>query len=401
MVLVTDMSIMRMFILCLLLVSVSSQVLADIPTSAKLQLPFKPVACEPVNYTQRLGPPIRIRANRQIEVLAGKEHKSRNNIVAIYIGLPVVDAGQDNVVIENVKSNKANPANMIYSVHGDSLLVEYFNVEPGFRDVISLTFTVDIYERRANLGGVKPYDKQSPLYKKYTKDRDYAGVTPLNGEPNPVLQTHLDKAGVNRNSDPIVKARKIYEYLGMELSYGGFSDSESKTADIIQNKKAHCGEYAFSFVRLCREVGVPARRCAGFAFSEDPKKKNETTVSGHNWAEFYVEGIGWIPVDPTMGDKKDSRKQYYFGAVDNARLCVSKSGYHDILPLWYKTSAQEVPIFTQDASNFKPFGYPETIQGVHRFQYRFDRTIQISVPDPYGLSMTITPLEGKIRKPHY
>ena len=109
-------------------------------------------------------------------------------------------------------------------------------------------------------------------------------------------------------------------------------------------------------------------------------------MSGHNWAEFYVEGIGWIPVDPTMGDKNDSRKQYYFGAMDNARLCVSKSGCHDILPLWYKTSVQGELIFTQDASNFKPFKYPETIQGVHRFQYRFDKPIQISVPDPYGPS---------------
>jgi transglutaminase-like putative cysteine protease len=401
MVLETDMRVMRMFILCILFVPASSLALADVPTPAKLQLPFKPAGGETVDYTQRRGAPIRIRAKRQIEVLAGKEHRSKNNIVAIYIGLPVIDAGQDNVVIENVQSNKANPANIIFSVHGDSLLVEYFNVEPGFRDVISLTFTADIYERRASLGGVKPYDNQSPLYKKYTQDRAYAGVTPLNGEPNPVLQKHLDEAGVNRNSDPIVKARKIYEYLGRELSYGGFSDSESKTDDCIQNGKAHCGEYAISFVRLCREAGVPARRCAGFAFSEDPKKKNEIIVSGHNWAEFYVEGIGWIPVDPTMGDKKDSRKQYYFGAMDNARLCVSKSGCHDILPLWYKASAQEEPIFTQDASNFKPFGYPETIQGVHRFQYRFDMPIQISVPGPYGPSMTITSIKGEIRKPKY
>ena len=237
MVLETDMSVMRMFILCILLVSASSQVLADVPTPAELQLPFKPTAAESVDYTQRRGPPIRIRAKRQIEVLAGKEHKSKNNIVAIYIGLPVVDDGQDNVVIEDVQSNKANPANIIFSVHGDSLLVEYFNVEPGFRDVISLTFTADIYERRANFSGAKPYDKQSPLYKKYTQDRTYAGITPIDGEPNPVLQKHMDKAGVKSDFDPIVKARKIYEYLGRELSYGGFSDSENKTADIIQNGK--------------------------------------------------------------------------------------------------------------------------------------------------------------------
>jgi hypothetical protein len=395
------MNIMRMVIFCVLFAFISCQVLADIPTPAKLQLPFKPAAGEPVDSTQRQGKPIRIRAKRQIKVLAGKEHKSKNNTVAIYIGLPVVDAGQDNVVIESVQSGKADPSNMTFSVHGDSLLVEYFNIEPGFNDVITLIFTVDIYERKANLSEARPNDRQSSLYKKYTQNRTYAGVTPLDGEPNPVLQKHLNDAGVTNNSEPIDKARKIYEYLSRKLSYGGFSDAEGKTDDCIQNGKAHCGEYAVAFVRLCREAGVPARRCAGFALSNDLKKKEEISVSGHNWAEFYVEGIGWIPVDPTMGDKKDARKQYYFGAVDNARLCVSKSGCHDILPLWYKTSAAGDLIFTHEASDFKPFVYPETIQGVYRFQYRFDRPIQISIPEPYGPSLTILSIDGELRKPQH
>jgi hypothetical protein len=86
--------------------------------------------------------------------------------------------------------------------------------------------------------------------------------------------------------------------------------------------------------------------------------------------------------------------------VDNARLCVSKEGGHDLLPLWYKTSAQAELTFTRDASDFKPFKYPNTIQGVHRFQYRFDRPIQISVPDPYGPSLTIVSIQGNLKKPN-
>jgi transglutaminase-like putative cysteine protease len=394
------MNIIKMLSLCFLLVSTSFPAQDELPIPASVKLPFKPTAREQIDYTQRLGSPVRIKAVRKINVLAGDKHKSKNNIVAIYIGLPVVDAGQDNIVIEDVQSKMADPVNMIFSTHGDSLLVEYFNAEPGFSDEISITFTVDIYEHRANISGAKPYNKQDPLYQKYTQDRTYAGIIPLDGKPNPILRKHLNKAGVHSDSDPVDKALKIYEYLCDQLSYAGFGDTDSKTPDIIRNKRAHCGQYAFAFVQLCREAAVPARRCAGFAFSNDPENEKHIIASGHNWAEFFVEGLGWIPVDPTMGDKRDSRKQYYFGAVDNARLCVSKEGGHDLLPLWYKTSAQAELTFTRDASDFKPFKYPNTIQGVHRFQYRFDRPIQISVPDPYGPSLTIVSIQGNLKKPN-
>lgn len=391
----------RIIVLCVLFFSTSHRTLADIPTPSQFQLPFKPIAREPVDYTQRRGPPLRIRATRQIKVLAGKGHKSKNNIVAVYIGLPIIDPAQDNVVIEQVQSKMADASNVIFSASGDSLLVEYFNVKPGFCDEISLTFTVDIYARRANLTGAKPYNEESSLYQRYTQNRSYAGVLPTSGEPNPILQKQLKNAGVRPDTDPVKKALRIYEYLGRELSYGGFNDPGERPADIIESKKAHCGEYAILFVKLCQEAGVPARRCAGFAFAENVQNKNDISVSGHNWAEFYVEGIGWIPVDPTMGDKDDLRKQYYFGRVDNARLCISKGGFHDRLPLWYKTSANGELIFTQDASDFKPFKYPDTIQGVHRFQYRFDLPIRISVPEPYGSSLTILSKQGKIRKPRF
>jgi hypothetical protein len=395
------MSIMRTIIICVLFVCISFSAQAVSVTPARAQLPFKPAARETIDYSQRVGSTVRIKAVRKFKVLAGSKHKSKDNIVAIYIGLPVVDSGQDNVIIEDVNSKMAKAENMIFSVNGDSLLVEYFDVKPGFEDEISLTFTADIYERRADLNDARPYNKEGQLYKKYTQNRGFAGVIPSDGEPNPILRNHLIKAGVRIDADPIEKALKIYEYLCRELSYGSFTDNEDKTNDIIKNKKAHCGQYAYSFVRLCREAGIPARRCSGFSFSYNTGKKKQAEVSGHNWAEFYVEGIGWIPVDPTKGDKKDSRKQYYFGAVDNARLCVSKDGFHDLLPLWYKTSEQKKIIFTKDASAFKPFKHPETIQGVHRFQYRFDKPIQISVPDPYGPSLNIVSIQGELKRPQY
>ena len=355
---------------------------------ARLVLPFSPSAGEEIAHSQRRGEPVRIRAIRQLKVTAGKDHKSRNNIVAIYIGLPVVDAAQDNVIIEAIQS-KATPNNVAFSLDGRTLWIEYINVEPGFEDEISITFTVDLYERRAALTSVKAYDTTSPLYQRHTVRPLYDGSAATDGNPDFKL---LKAAKISTAMTPVDIARRIYHYLHYELSYG-------RPARILEGEVAHCGTYADLFVRLCQAAGVPARRCAGFAFAVSDDDKQETSVSGHNWAEFYVEGSGWIPVDPTMGDKQDMRKAYYFGAVDNAPLFVSKSGYHEQLPLRYKRSAGDDLLFTYDASSFDRFKCPETIQGVHRFQFRYDLPIQISVPDPYGPSLTVLSRQGMFSKP--
>jgi hypothetical protein len=348
----------------------------------KLTLPLKLSAKEPIDPNQRYGQPVRIRATRTIGVSAGPEHQSQSNIVAVYIGLPIVDSAQDNIVIESVKSQKADPSKMLISLSEDSLLVEYFDVKPGFSDEISMTFTVDIYERRAELAAGKPYDITSLLYQKYTKSDSAAQEISPDEEVDSKPNLSLKETGIRPGYSPAVKAKKIYDYLADKLSYGGVSD-------LSGDQKIHCGTYAHLFVELCRQAGMPARRCAGFAFGANPQDPNKTDVSGHNWAEFYIEGVGWIPVDPTMGDKKDQRKKYYFGSVDNGRLCVSKSGFHDQLPLWYKTSARGELVFTETAADFKPFKYPDTIQGVYCFQYRFDRPIQISISDSYKTGLQI------------
>jgi hypothetical protein len=48
------------------------------------------------------------------------------------------------------------------------------------------------------------------------------------------------------------------------------------------------------------------------------------TEQTHVWAEFYLEGIGWVPVDPTIGQQSATDKKYYFGNMDNQRVILEK-----------------------------------------------------------------------------
>jgi len=364
------------------------------PQSCFGQLPLKLSAREVGGLEQRIGEPIKVRLKRSFVIQTGSSHKSNNNIVAIYIGLPTPDQAHDNVVIEDVHSEKANPKNMIFSSKHDSLLVEYFDVQPGFKDEITITFSLELYQRRAKLSYSKeqPYDKQSDEYVKYIKN--------FNAGTYPKLQKHLKRIGVDSKKSAITNARKIYHYLGKQLRYGHYASDETVPDDRLDGGKGHCGVYSKFFVDMCLESGIPARRCAGFLLGTDSADEKKTTVSAHNWAEFYVEGIGWVPVDPIMGDKTDMRKRYYFGNLDNAHLCISKGGYHDQLPIWYKKSASGEITFTNNADDFRPGLHPDTIQGAHRVQFRWDRPIQISVLQRYGAeNLQVLSRKGAIQMP--
>lgn len=63
----------------------------------------------------------------------------------------------------------------------------------------------------------------------------------------------------------------------------------------------NCLALSNAFVSRCRELGLTARVVTGFA---RPQKGDMTagTLQGcrHSWAEYYVEGLGWVPVDLTF-----------------------------------------------------------------------------------------------------
>ena len=79
----------------------------------------------------------------------------------------------------------------------------------------------------------------------------------------------------------------------------------------------NCTDYHSYFMSLGRTLGVPVRFHMGFPIPSE----SEGTVGGyHCWADYYIEGEGWYPVDISEGDKNPQRKDYYFGTLDNNRV---------------------------------------------------------------------------------
>ncbi len=70
----------------------------------------------------------------------------------------------------------------------------------------------------------------------------------------------------------------------------GESDTRSST-DVLELRKGTCSECANLFLALMRYKRIPAAYITGFAFK----------YGYHAWAEVYLDGPGWVSVDPQAG----------------------------------------------------------------------------------------------------
>ena len=76
------------------------------------------------------------------------------------------------------------------------------------------------------------------------------------------------------------------------------------TADefLFDSQSGFCEHFSSSFVVLMRAVGIPARVVVGYQGGEWNTEDNYLIVrqqEAHAWAEVWLEGQGWLRVDPT------------------------------------------------------------------------------------------------------
>ena len=121
------------------------------------------------------------------------------------------------------------------------------------------------------------------------------------------------------------KARRIYSFVLDHMTYDLDSPHRNQGAlSALQHGCGVCEDYASLFVALSRAAGIPARQVNGYA---DPGATGEIwelapgqafSLQGyrHSWAEIYLAGRGWLPVDPTMDLCSESFQ--FFGFLPGA-----------------------------------------------------------------------------------
>jgi len=140
-------------------------------------------------------------------------------------------------------------------------------------------------------------------------------LVPLNGTIAELSREHT--AG---DTTQIQKARHIYDYVLATMRYDKSGEGWGRGDAVwaCTAKRGNCTDFHSLFIGMMRSSGIPARFEIGFPL---PEGKTEGDIAGyHCWAEFYLAGVGWVPVDASEAWKNAAKRDYFFGAHDTNRV---------------------------------------------------------------------------------
>ncbi len=213
--------------------------------------------------------------------------------------------------------------------------------KPSYR--VDIKFRLESYgvHTEVNPEHIGSYDKKSKEYALYTRSTHTVSITPKIREM--ALEAVRDEKNPYRQAEELFKfVRKNMRYTLHRLERGvgtevllTFPYQDEITGE--EYYEGACGQYSAFFIALCRSVGIPARAVVGFVGGKRGMKEEDLelykpielnlspeklagtqhylSISPHVWAEFYLAGYGWVPVDPTTGR---------FGQKGNRKVIMSK-----------------------------------------------------------------------------
>lgn len=154
------------------------------------------------------------------------------------------------------------------------------------------------------------------------------------------------------------KAKAIYDWI-CENMYRDPSTPGCGPGDVcllLAQPGGKCTDIHSVFIALCRAAGIPAREV--FGLRQGKTDGQDITTFQHCWAEFYLPGYDWVPVDPadvlkmmlkeklTLKDKKTKYyREYFWGGWDQYRVKLAMGRDLTMNP-------------PQAGTPFNTFGYP-------------------------------------------
>ena len=241
--------------------------------------------------------------------------------VRLWIPYPVSD---ENQTIEDVRVDGNYSSHGIYKEKefGNSILYAEWN-NPTKDRILTYTFKV----KRKELLKKDFSRNELPLNEK--EFERYLTPTSLSPTSGKVKET---AENITRDKKTILaKARAIYDWIVDNM----YRDPQIKgcgtgeVEKLLESLGGKCGDIHSVYVALARSVGVPSREIFGIRIPAG--KEGDMTKAQHCWAEFYLPGYGWVPIDAAdvrkimleknlkLGEEKEFR-EYYFGAVDESRI---------------------------------------------------------------------------------
>ncbi|MDE6207815.1 MAG: transglutaminase domain-containing protein [Muribaculaceae bacterium] len=234
----------------------------------------------------------------------------------VWLPVPVASQRQSDIVIES-----SYPVEHILSdnrsVH-NSIYLEQPAPAPGdtahFEYVGSFVNSGEYFAPETILAQLKPYDKSSELYRKYTAMQ----------APHIVNLDSLARTIVGDETNPFKQSELVFDYITSNYPWAGareYSTIECIPQYVLEEGHGDCGQVTLLYISLMRSLGVPARWESGWVVTPG-------ATNLHDWAETYFEGIGWVPVDTSFGRYTGSDDpevvNFFSHGIDSQRLAANK-----------------------------------------------------------------------------
>ncbi len=268
--------------------------------------------------------------------------------VRLWIPYPVSDQNQ---LISNVKIDGDFTESAIYTDRKFKNPTLYAKWQPGASSRhLTLTFHAVRQEvAKRDLPSNEPCWDPTPV-------KQWLQPTSLGPITGPVKEL-ADKITKGKTT-VLEKAKAIYDWI-CENMYRDPNTRGCGKGDVcllLKKPGGKCTDIHSVFVALCRASGVPAREIFGIRMGKKPEQ--DITKWQHCWAEFYLPGYGWVPVDPadvrkmmlkqnlSLGDPKTAEyRKYFWGAWDPYRVQLAMGRDIILNP-------------KQQAGPLNTFGYP-------------------------------------------
>jgi transglutaminase-like putative cysteine protease len=128
------------------------------------------------------------------------------------------------------------------------------------------------------------------------EQHSYSGASPFVPATDDLLA--FARANAPAEADPEARARALAGAIYASCVYEPGSTDMSTTAEaVLAGRRGVCQDFAHLLIALCRATGLPARYISGYLF--DTGKPADAVLASHAWTEVYLEGRGWLGLDPT------------------------------------------------------------------------------------------------------
>ena len=242
------------------------------------------------------------------------ERASIPNTLFIWMPQPAVSASQRNT---RLVSRSTEP--FVDNFRGSSLFQFIDTLSQSSRE-ITLSYFTEVYAVETEIRNQNPVrlNRPSPGRTVYTLP------SALIPSDNPRIRTRATEI-VGRERLPYARALMIYNWL---LSSGGIQPHplSGGVLEALEENQADSYQAALLFCALARALDIPANPVAGVLID-----RNMNTTR-HYWAEFWLDGFGWIPLDIALGagaaprdfELRPDHARYYFGNLDSRRIAFSR-----------------------------------------------------------------------------